>query len=136
MHVSNFPRQLIIWLACLALLFNAFLPSLAGSMGGGCSEVRNGVIEICSVQGVKLVDSATGKVLKVDALKTIQDKPRLHGHCAFCLPHTDHDFILPALAGAVKGKNLSEAFPSLFYQSPSTLFIWDSAQARAPPVLV
>lgn len=136
MRISHHNRHLIVVLACLALLLNAFLPSLAGSMGGGWSVVRNGVIEICSVQGVKLVDSATGKVLKVDALKIIQDKQRIHGHCAFCLPHTDHDFILPALAGAATGKNLSEAFPSLFYQSPSTLFIWDSAQARAPPVLV
>ena len=136
MHVPLHFRHLTIWLASLALLLNAFLPSLATGMDGQWSVARAGVIEICSAQGVKRIDSVSGKVLKVDKLQDAGGKQHAEGHCGFCLPHVDHDFILPAFAGNVLALELRNTFPALFYQSPHTLFIWQSAQARAPPALV
>ncbi len=139
MRIFHRSQHLTIWLACLALVLNTFLPLLANGLGAGMgfggAVSKGGVIEICSVQGVKLIDGATGRVLKIDALKSGQEKQHINAHCAFCLPHADHDFVLPVLASVAVATNLGEIVPALFYQSPQTLFIWDSAQARAPPVL-
>lgn len=120
-------QYLTTWSVCLALLLNMFSPLLTPVSG-------NGVIEICSVQGVKRIDRVTGKPLTSDTLKPMQQKQHNDGHCALCLLHGDHNFMLPALASDIAIQKFSSTIPRQFYHSPQTLFNWDSAQARAPPV--
>ncbi|WP_162042114.1 DUF2946 domain-containing protein [Undibacterium sp. YM2] len=135
MRISSSFRHLTIWLACLALLFNGLLPAMAGGMGAGVPVVvAPGVVEVCSVEGVKLVDAVTGKLIKLVAGKSAQDKQHMAAHCAYCVLHAGHDFVLPgALSSPPEGK-LAAAAPLLFYQSPHVLFIWTAAQPRGPPL--
>lgn len=134
MRISLRLRHLTIWLACLALLFNGLLPAMAGGMVGNISVgSQPGVVEVCSVDGVKLIDAVTGKLIKLVAGKSAQDKQHMAAHCAYCLPHAGHDFVLPGSFACLPQGNLAEAAPLLFYQSPHTLFIWTAAQPRGPP---
>lgn len=134
MRISLRLRHLTIWLACLALLFNGLLPAMAGGMVGNISVgSQPGVVEVCSVDGVKLIDAVTGKLIKLVAGKSAQDKQHMAAHCAYCLPHAGHDFVLPGSFSCVSQDSLAEAAPLLFYKSPHTLFIWTAAQPRGPP---
>lgn len=131
MRISLRLRHLTIWLACFALLFNGIVPSIANAMAP--TKVKAGFIEICSVDGNKLFDTATGKFVKDSPDADPQQSKHAKAHCANCLPHADQPFLLPTHASDSPDMALSEAFPSLFYHSPQTLFSWASAQPRAPP---
>ncbi len=135
MRISSSLRHLTIWLACFALLFNGLLPAMAGGMDVTTAVGSTpGVVEVCSIEGVKLIDAVTGKLIKLVAGKSAQDKQHMAAHCAYCLPHAGHDFVLPGSFACLPQGNLAEAAPLLFYQSPHTLFIWTAAQPRGPPV--
>lgn len=134
MRISFRFRHLTIWLACLALLFNGLLPAMAGGMVGNTSVgSQPGVVEVCSVDGVKLIDAVTGKLIKLVAGKSAQDKQHMAAHCAYCLPHAGYDFVLPGSFACLPQGSQAEAAPLLFYQSPHTLSIWTAAQPRGPP---
>ncbi|MFZ3003476.1 DUF2946 domain-containing protein [Undibacterium umbellatum] len=133
MRIFHRLRQLTIWLACFAMLFNGIAPSMANAMTP--SKVKAGFIEICSAEGNKLFEIATGKFIKADPDSENQKSKSAKVHCANCLPQADHHFLPPSSPQDVASTKLSEAFPSLFYQSPQTLFSWASAQPRAPPAL-
>ncbi|PXX39990.1 hypothetical protein DFR42_109101 [Undibacterium pigrum] len=138
MRISSRLRQLTIWLACLALLVNVLsglLPAMAGGMASGTlAGSKPGVVEVCSVEGVKLIDAVTGKLIKLVAGKPGQDQRHMAAHCAYCLPHAGHDFVLPGLLADVAPGNGAEAMPPLFYLSSHILFIWIAAQPRGPPI--
>lgn len=127
-----------MWLACLALLFNGLLPAMAGGMGVdnaiGSIGSKFGVLEVCSVDGVKLFDAVTGKLIKPVAGKSALGKQHLAAHCAYCLAHAGQDFVLHGPVAAMLQVNISESAPLLFYQSPHAVFIWTAAQPRGPPV--
>jgi hypothetical protein len=118
-----------IWIACLAILFNALAPTIAHalvSQNGPTIEM-----EVCSATGPKFisVDQATGEPSRFDS--------SLHHleHCPFCLTQAD-SFALPGHTStrfSVIGGH--DAFPALFYQSPSPLFSWSTANPRAPPAM-
>jgi|GEM_PF-428392 len=134
MRISLRIKQLTIWLACLALLFNGLLPVMAGGMASGAlAGNKPGVVEVCSVEGVKLIDAVTGKLIKLVAGKPGQEQRHMAAHCAYCLPHAGHDFVLPGLLADVAPGNVAEVIPPLFYLSSHTLFIWIAAQPRGPP---
>ena len=135
MRISIRLRQLTIWLACFALLFNGLLPAMAGGMVVDVRAVgKPGVVEVCSVEGVKFIDVVTGKLIKLVAGKSAQDQQHMAAHCAYCVPHAGHDFVLPGQFADVPPGNVALAAPPLFYQSPHAVFIWTAAQPRGPPV--
>ncbi|MFZ6774382.1 DUF2946 domain-containing protein [Undibacterium sp. SXout7W] len=133
MRISHRLRHLTIWLACFAMLFNGIVPSMASTVVP--TKVKAGFIEICSAEGNKLFEIATGKFTKTSPDADSQQSKHGKVHCANCLPHADHHFLLPTNDSDAPNAGLSEAFPPLFYHSPQTLFSWASAQPRAPPAL-
>jgi hypothetical protein len=114
------------WIAALAILFNALAPVVSHARA-----VPRGVqVEICTAMGVAMV-----------AMPATSDKPDadhvLKGmnHCAYCATHAA-SFGLPPHAMttfAILGGH--DVYPTLFYQSPATLFTWSRAHARAPPAV-
>lgn len=122
--------KLHIWIACLAILLNALVPSISHALSAmhGASKV----VEVCSTAGTKLlaIDQAAPDSSPIDST--------LHHleHCPFCLTHAG-TFALPAATlttpFAVMGGY--DLFPSLFYHSPTPLFSWSGAHPRAPPTL-
>ena len=133
MGMTLFTRRLAAWIACFAILLAALAPSISQAVANAKQQSGSGWAEICSVAGIRFVqvDGATSDDGK-SAGKAMQME-----HCAFCsthagsvgLPPTSPALPLPVASGTA-------IFPALYYQSPAPLFIWSTAQSRAPPALV
>ncbi|WP_230492367.1 MULTISPECIES: DUF2946 domain-containing protein [unclassified Janthinobacterium] len=132
MGMTLFTRRFAAWIACFAILLAALAPSISQAVANAKQESGSGWAEICSVAGIRFVQlDAAGDDGK-SAGKAMQME-----HCAFCsthagsvgLPPTSPVLPLPVASGTA-------IFPALYYQSPSPLFIWSTAQSRAPPGLV
>jgi hypothetical protein len=133
MGMTSFTRRCAAWIACFAILLAALAPSISQAVANAKQESGSGWAEICSVAGIRFVQvdddgAADGK----SGGKAMQME-----HCAFCsthagsvgLPPTSPVVPLPVASGTA-------IFPALYYQSPSPLFIWSTAQSRAPPTLI
>ncbi|WP_402720297.1 DUF2946 domain-containing protein [Janthinobacterium rivuli] len=136
MGMTLFTRRFAAWIACFAILLAALAPSISQAVANAKQESGSGWAEICSVAGIRFVQlvqadddgpadgKSGGKAMQME-------------HCAFCsthagsvgLPPTSPVLPLPVASGTA-------IFPALYYQSPSPLFIWSTAQSRAPPALV
>ena len=134
MGMTLFTRRLAAWIACFAILLAALAPSISQAVANAKQQSGSGWAEICSVAGIRFVQvvedgttedgKSAGKAMQME-------------HCAFCsthagsvgLPPTSPVLPLPVAMGTA-------IFPALYYQSPAPLFIWSTAQSRAPPALV
>ena len=134
MGMTLFTRRLAAWIACFAILLAALAPSISQAVAKAKQQSGSGWAEICSVAGIRFVQvvedgttedgKSAGKAMQME-------------HCAFCsthagsagLPPTSPVLPLPVAMGTA-------IFPALYYQSPAPLFIWSTAQSRAPPALV
>jgi len=118
------------WIACLAILFNAFVPVVSHALNASTSPSAM-QMEICTAMGIEMLPMALpdqdGKQASDKLLKSLT-------HCGYCATHAG-SFGLPpqppALLAVVTGH---DAFPPLYYSSPRPLFLWTPAQSRAPPV--
>ena len=134
MGMTLFTRRFAAWIACFAILLAALAPSISQAVANAKQQSGSGWAEICSVAGIRFVQvvedgttedgKSAGKAMQME-------------HCAFCsthagsvgLPPTGPVLPLPVAMGTA-------IFPALYYQSPAPLFIWSTAQSRAPPVSV
>ena len=135
MGMTLFTRRFAAWIACFAILLAALAPSISQAVASAKQESGSGWAEICSVAGVRfvqLVQAGDGAADEKSGDKVMQME-----HCAFCSTHAGSvglpptSPVLPLLVASG-----TAIFPSLYYQSPAPLFIWSTAQSRAPPSLV
>jgi hypothetical protein len=129
MGMTSITRCYASWIACFALLFAALAPSISHAVEAWHGGVATWA-EICTADGAKLVNTGDATPSSSDGAKLLHLE-----HCAFCVTHAGADgpppsasFVLPIVSGV-------SIAPTLFYQSPRPLFIWTSAQSRAPPSL-
>ncbi|ATD59828.1 hypothetical protein CNX70_06220 [Janthinobacterium svalbardensis] len=133
--MTLFTRRFAAWIACFAILLAALAPSISQAVANAKQESGSGWAEICSVAGIRfvpLVQADDGAADEKSGGKAMQME-----HCAFCSTHagsvgltpTSPVLPLPVASGTA-------IFPALYYQSQSPLFIWSTAQSRAPPALV
>lgn len=119
-------RQLIQWVAILAVLTGSLAPSISQAI----SVVQDGkglAVEVCTTTGVKM----TVVIADQDSAETTKATE----HCPYCVMHgayalpvnTELSFAQP---------EAHQLYPQLFYQSPKPLFAWVSLPSRAPPSLV
>lgn len=135
MGMTLFTRRFAAWIACFAILLAALAPSISQAVASAKQESGSGWAEICSVAGIRfvqLVQAGDGDADEKSGGKVMQME-----HCAFCSTHAGSvglpptSPVLPLLVASG-----TAIFPSLYYQSPAPLFIWSTAQSRAPPALV
>jgi hypothetical protein len=133
--MTLFTRRFAAWIACFAILLAALAPSISQAVANAKQVSGSGWAEICSVAGIRFV-----QVLQADdgaAAEKSGAKAMQMEHCAFCSTHAGSvglpptSPVLPLLVASG-----TAIFPALYYQSPSPLFIWSTAQSRAPPSLV
>ncbi len=119
-------QTLHIWIALLAILFSALAPSISHALANASADA----VEVCTVNGYKLVKLAPGDNNKAPASAK-------HGmeHCAFCATHGGSDAIPTAPATVLLADGGRAIYPSLFYAAPQPLHAWSAAHARAPPFL-
>ncbi len=134
MGMTSFTRRFAAWIACFAILLAALAPSISQAVANAKQESGSGWAEICSVAGIRFVqlvqvdDGAAdgksgGKVMQME-------------HCAFCSTHAGSVGLPPSPVLPLPIASGTAIFPALYYQSPSPLFIWSTAQSRAPPTLI
>jgi len=135
-------RRWQIWIACVAILINALAPSISQAV-----EIMNtqtalpAFAEICSTQGIKIASSLTLPSAQQQiqiAKDPIQSVLHHMQHCQCCQCGSSHasNFAMPLPATVqVVVMDGHDIYPSLFYHSPTPLFAWATAHARAPPVL-
>ncbi|MCM2566179.1 MULTISPECIES: DUF2946 domain-containing protein [Janthinobacterium] len=132
MGMTLFTRRFAAWIACFAILLAALAPSVSQAVANAKQESGSGWAEICSVAGIRFVQvdddgGADGK----SGGKAMQME-----HCAFCSTHAGSVGLPPSPVLPLPVAGGTAIFPALYYQSPSPLFIWSTAQSRAPPALV
>ncbi len=120
-------RRLFAWIACLAILLNAFVPVVSHALSLGSPAAQ---LEVCTAMGIEMVmvpdqghdDGAASDKL----LKSLT-------HCGYCATHAG-SFGLPPQPIVVFALDLQrDTFPPLYYLAPDPLFTWSLAQPRAPP---
>lgn len=134
MGMTLFTRRFAAWIACFAILLAALAPSISQAVANAKQESGSGWAEICSVAGIRFV-----QVLQADdgaADETSGGKAMQMEHCAFCSTHAGSVGLPPSPVLPLPVASGTAIFPALYYQSPSPLFIWSTAQSRAPPVSV
>lgn len=123
-------RLFAAWIACLAILFAAFAPSISHAR----ASVRGGAawMEICSTAGAKLVDMDAGQGPDMQQPATGVDTSHLD-HCPFCFTHGGAPLALPGAELTLPNFTAQDSHPFLFYHAPRPLPIWTAAHPRAPP---
>lgn len=133
MGMTLFTRRFAAWIACFAILLAALAPSVSQAVANAKQQSGSGWAEICSVAGIRFVQvddgaaddgNSTGKAMQME-------------HCAFCSTHAGSVGLPPAGPVLPLPVAMGTAiFPALYYQSPAPLFIWSTAQSRAPPAAI
>jgi hypothetical protein len=120
------------WIACLAILFNAFVPLVSHAFSLSPSQSAPLRMEVCTAMGIEMLPmaapdhpdkSASGK------------QAGSMTHCGYCAIHGAALGLPPPIAIAFAAPSGRDTFPPLYYRAPRPLFAWSPAQPRAPPVL-
>lgn len=124
------------WIACLAILFNAFAPLVSHAMGtpapAGAAAMAG--MEVCTALGMKMIVSAEPVPEPGSAL----DAGKLHkamNHCGYCAVHAATYGLPPPMTAVFAPPAGRDAWPPLYYRSSRILFPWALAQPRAPPAV-
>jgi hypothetical protein len=152
--MGQFTRCMAAWMACAAVLMASLTPSISHALAAGLSSVTTSSARIFAgtssqdhlhqmSHDASLEDETNSDGMQMEGLRPQGSHvPGPHSseshfeHCPFCFTHAG-SFALPpttALLAPAAVSN-SDRFASLFYQSPFQLFIWTTAQSRAPPVI-
>jgi len=128
MHTTTRRRNALswTWIACLAILFNAFAPFLSHAMAEnavpGASAMAG--MEVCTALGMKTVAWS-------DPAKSHKSM----NHCGYCMVHASPHGLPPPMTAVFAPAAGRDAWPPLYYRSSRVLFPWALAQPRAPPSL-
>ncbi len=125
MRLSIATKQVLTWLACLAVLFGALAPAVSHALQGGAGDPLR---DICSASPAASSDGTSGKPAPGGEI------PFSMQHCPYCTLHAPDLAPAPATCGTVILADLAIDPPALFLVAPRTLHAWASANPRAPPL--
>jgi hypothetical protein len=126
MHKMTRHRSFSAWIACLAILFNAFAPIVSHARESGASPRAAIEMEVCTALGTAMAPVASS------------DSSKLHksmNHCGYCVVHAASHGLPPPMTATFAPIAGRDVYPPLYYHSPRPLFPWSLAQPRAPPAL-
>jgi hypothetical protein len=120
------------WIACLAILFNAFAPIVSHAGGSRTGAPVAVGMEVCTALGMETIKRSD------TAVPAVPDHDHLHksmSHCGFCVAHAASHALPPPLTAMFMPGAGRAVHPPLSCHSPRPLFPWSLAQPRAPPRL-
>jgi hypothetical protein len=122
------------WIACLAILFNAFAPVLSHAMGAQAMAGAPAMpdMEVCTAMGIEMRPLASSEPNGPDKLQ--KNTKTSMSHCAYCVAHVPAHGMPPPMPAVFAHAAGRAIWPPLYYQSSRSLFPWALAQPRAPPV--
>jgi Protein of unknown function (DUF2946) len=121
-----FHRRFAAWLALLAVLWGALVPTLAQAAVSASS--RQGWVEVCSASGVLWVRVDGGAESPSGQSGSMADAA---AHCPWC-PMQGAAGLPPALALSTAANTQGPVPPAAFTSARSAA-LWPTAQSRAPP---
>lgn len=132
MKSSRSTFQIAAWIASLAMLLAALAPTVSHALAASAKEGSLWT-EICTAAGIKLVksddgaqDKQGGKNRQIASME----------HCPYCLPQGAMPGLPAAPLSTLPAASGNHSRPILYYHAPRPLFVWASAQSRAPPVFL
>lgn len=129
-----YKKMITSWIAIFAILLSTLAPSISSAL-----TVRDGSsaiwTEICSASNVSSSTSKISKKVLVKLSTSSTSETHEAKHCPFCLPHAGNFALPPAITPCCAVAAGHDAFPPLYYQAPSLLFSWVTANPRGPPQL-
>ena len=126
MHRSARARRFTAWLALVAMLGFALLPTVSRAMAFG---LGGNWTEVCTPQGMRWVS------VDADRSGDSMPAPAAPDACALCSLASEGAAPLPpAMPALVLPLHRADP-PALFLQAAVTLHAWRSAQPRGPPAL-
>lgn len=148
-------KLITVWIASLAILLSSLMPSMSMAMPMTMNFMAHNAqidriisAEICSIGNNFASETFFAHATQDQVDQTNQDRDtnlssstntntnsgaHASKHCPFCLPHSGNFAMPPALLPCCAIAAGREAFPPLFYQAPTLLFSWVSANPRGPP---
>jgi len=118
------------WIACLAILFNAFVPVVSHALNFA-SPASAAKMEVCTAMGIEMLPMALpgedGTQAPDKLLKSLT-------HCGYCATHAGSFGLPPPLPAVFAVIGGHDVYPTLYYAAPRRLATWSPAQSRAPPV--
>jgi len=117
------------WIACLAILFNAFVPVVSHALN--LAPASAGKMEVCTAMGIEMLPMA---LPGEDGAQSPDKLLKSLTHCGYCATHAGTYGLPPQPAAVFAVIGGHDVFPPLYYTSPRPLFPWSLAQSRAPPV--
>ncbi|NMM05963.1 MAG: DUF2946 domain-containing protein [Polaromonas sp.] len=121
------------WIACFVMLFASLAPSISHAVTAARSNTSFWA-EDCSIHG-EVHKAADHQDHQDHGVPTHDPKGSHFEHCPFCLTHAGSFALIQTSATAVYEAGGFSEFPLLLFQAPRLLFVWVSAQARAPPAV-
>lgn len=117
----------------MALVLGSLLPVLSHAMVARAAEGQ-GWVQVCTVTGMAWVQQAD--TAATETAQTSPDAPDSSmnmGSCNWCATHAPAAGLPPVVLAQVAPVVWASSVPAAFLQSPRPLFVWASAQSRAPP---
>ena len=131
MFFNRQAKAIFSWIACFAILLSALAPAISHAVQRNAPE---GWTEICTLTGARMVrieaEAASGSSTESPELPTAHALK----HCPYCAAHVTVLGLPPAAPARLSLTPLAFHVPELFLRAPRTLFVWASAQPRAPPL--
>ncbi len=124
MQVLRSHRQPWVWLALVAVLALALMPSVARAWVGAQAAQGGDWVELCTTEGTRWV--------QVDERGDAVQQFSLPDACDFCQLQAQKPVLPTAPMHGVLPPLLAEA-PPLFWQAPRLLAVWRTASSRGPP---
>ncbi len=115
----------LAWIACLAMLAAALMPSLAHARKAALG-LPAGLFEICSAAGLRSLAIPDNGDSQPSQVSQTAD-------CPFCLPHCQIGNALPPAPPALPLTVARHEVPPLYLRAPRPLFAWAAAGCRDPP---
>jgi hypothetical protein len=129
MLLTRRTHRLTTWLAMLAMLWGALVPTLA--QAAVASSGSQGWVEVCSASGVAWV--------RLDGSTQSPDSEQVPmsgalSSCAWCLTQ-GATHLPPAPTTTVAPDLTPAAVPGVAFESILPWAVWSTAQSRAPPLV-
>jgi Protein of unknown function (DUF2946) len=130
MGLNRTTRCFAAWIAGFAILLASLAPSISQTLAGagpaGSVQAQEALMP-AEMHSAAHHDGrgAPSSVPKASHLE----------HCPFCLTHAGSFALLQSVPATLHEVGGFCEFPFLFYQAPRLLYVWVSAQIRAPPAV-
>ncbi len=122
-------RRFAAWLALLAVLWGALVPTLAQALVSSSS--RQGWVEVCSTSGVLWVRVDGGAKSPAAPTGQSDSMPNASAHCPWCPIQGATG--LPPEPALVTVAIAQGPVPTTAFTSARPAVLWSKARSRAPP---